>query len=187
MRKINSFTFITLNGYYKDNDSDISWHNHGAEENKFSEEQLQQDNLLLFGRTTYELMHSFWPTQSAKDMYPKVAERMNNADKIVISNSMQHAAWKNTTILGGDIIEHIKKLKSTKGKNLTILGSGSIVHLLTDAGLIDEYTIMIDPLALGAGTTLFSGIKNKLALELADIRTFKSSGIVVLTYRKNAN
>lgn len=187
MRKINSFTFITLDGYYKDNDSDISWHNHGAEENKFSEEQLQQGNILLFGRLTYELMYSFWPTQAAKNLYPIVAERMEDAEKMVISNSMQRAAWNNTTVLGGDIIEQIKKLKSTKGKNLTILGSGSIVHLLTDAGLIDEYTIMIDPLALGAGTSLFSGIKNKLTLELADIRTFKNSGIVVLTYRKNAS
>ncbi len=187
MRKISSFTFVTLNGYYKGNQGDTSWHKHGEEESKFSEEQLQSGNILLFGRITYEMMYSFWPTQVAKEMFPKVAERMEHADKMVISNTIQHPAWKNTVVIRGDIIEQLRKLKSTSGKDITILGSGSIIHLLTDAGLIDNYEIMIDPVVLGQGTPLFNGILNPLELELCDTRVFKSSGKVLLTYRKRSS
>lgn len=184
MRKINSFTFLSLNGFYKGVDEDTSWHNHGLEENQFSEEQLKSNNILLFGRSTYEMMYNFWPTPMAHDMFPIVAKKMNESEKIVISNSLKKVKWKNTRILSGDIVSQIRKLKTIQNKNLTILGSGSIVTLLSDAGLIDEYQIMIDPVALGDGSTIFKGIKHKLNLKLINTRVFKNSGTVLLTYKK---
>ena len=176
--------FLTLNGFYKGAGDDTSWHQHGEEEAVFSEEQLQAGNILLFGKTTFGMMKSFWPTPMAAELFPIVAERMNEAEKLVISNSLKKAEWKNTKIIKGDIIKQIEKLKASAGKNITILGSGSIVTLLTNSGLIDEYQIMVDPVAIKKGSTLFSGIQSTLNLKLTHTRIFKKSGSVLLTYRK---
>ncbi len=183
MRKLSSFTFLSLNGYYKGINEDTSWHRHGDEENKYSETSLKSNNILLFGRTTYEMMHSFWPTPMAAEMFPVVASGMNDAEKIVFSNSLQSFQWNNSRIINGDIVDKISLLKATEGNDLTILGSGSIVKQFSEAGLIDTYQIMIDPVALGKGTSLFEGMKNKLDLKLVDTRVF-NSGTVLLIYQK---
>lgn len=183
MRKLHAFTFISLDGYYKDADNSTHWHQHGAEESAYSEQQLRTNNVLLFGRVTYEMMHSFWPTPHAAQLFPEVARGMNAAEKIVISNSLKKATWNNTTLMSGDIVSQLKKLKSTSGKNITILGSGSLLTLLTDAALIDTYEIMIDPVMLGSGTSVFHQIKQAHTLRLADSRVF-ASGTVLLTYHR---
>ncbi len=184
MRKLNAFTFLTLNGFYKGPAEDTHWHAHGEEEAKFSEDQLRTDNILLFGRKTYDLMYSFWPTPMASQLFPKVAEGMNRAEKLVISRSLRKPEWQNTTVISKDIGGTLSKLKSTPGKNITLLGSGTILTLLTDANLIDEYQIMIDPVVLGQGTTLFDGVKKGLQLTLMGTRVFQKSGVVLLTYMR---
>ncbi|HEY1060608.1 MAG TPA: dihydrofolate reductase family protein [Daejeonella sp.] len=184
MRKITAFMFLTINGRFKGPNEDISWHIHGEEGNEFSEDQLKADNILLFGRKTYEMMMSFWPTKMAYDSYPNVAERMNKSEKIVLSNSLRDADWQNTTILSGNTIEQIRELKNTSGKNITILGSGTIINQLTDAGLIDQYEFLIDPIAIGIGTPLFNNISSKLELALIESKLFKKSGAVLLIYAR---
>ncbi|WP_417236952.1 dihydrofolate reductase family protein [Bizionia paragorgiae] len=185
MRTLNSFTFITLNGYYKGKNEDTSWHKHGGEESQYSQESLQADNILLFGRTTYEMMYSFWPTPMAAEIFPEVAAGMNRAEKIVFSNSLQSADWNNSRIIRGNIAEEIRLLKTIPGKDLTILGSGSIVSQFSDAGLIDSYQILIDPLVLSEGTSLFDKLKKRLELKLVDSRIF-DSGSVLLKYQKSS-
>jgi dihydrofolate reductase len=182
MRKLTAFNFTTLNGFYKGPNEDIGWHTHDKEELKYSEEMLALNNILLFGRKTYEHMASFWPTAMAMEMFPKVADAMNEAEKIVFSHTHIEAGWKNTQLINGDIAGKVKQLKLSPGKDLTVLGSGSIVNLFTERKLIDEYQVMIDPVAIGKGTTLFSGIKNKLTLELTNVKTFKS-GVILLYYK----
>lgn len=91
MRKLTAFIFTTLNGFYKGEKNDISWHGHGKEESEFSEEMLKQNNILLFGRKTYENMLAFWPTPAAKEHFPEVARGMNSVEKIVFSNSLKKA------------------------------------------------------------------------------------------------
>jgi len=182
MRKLNVFNFITLNGYFEGPNHDISWHKHGGEENKYSDDSLKADGILLFGRRTYEMMYSFWPTPMAAEMFPETAKGMNKSEKIVFSNSLKKAEWNNTKVIGGNIVEEMRRLKKTKGKDMTILGSGSIVSLFAEAGLIDNFEIMIDPIAIGNGTPIFNGIQHKLDLKLTDTRTFKS-GVVLLSYK----
>jgi dihydrofolate reductase len=155
MRKLTSFTFITLNGFLHDAHGDISWHNHGAEENQYAAESLKAGNILLFGRKTWEIMASYWPTPMAIENDPTVAAGMNNAEKLVFSTSLKVAAWENTTIVNGDIIAKIGLLKQTSGNNLTLLGSGNILSQFAANGLIDEYLIMIDPVAIGSGIPIF--------------------------------
>lgn len=182
MRKLTAYNFLTINGFFKGPNEDTSWHKHGEEEAKYSEKALKQDNILLFGRKTYEMMASFWPTPQAKELFPKVAEGMNKAEKIVFSETPFEPMWQNTQVICGDILEKTRKLKASPGKDITILGSGSIINLLTDHGLIDEYQFMIDPVALPEGTPVFNGIKRKLELRLTGSKVF-ASGVVLLSYR----
>lgn len=183
MRKLTAYNFLTLNGFFKDPNDDISWHTHGPEEAKYSEEALAQDeNILLFGRKTYEMMASFWPTPQAKEQSPKVAEGMNKAEKIVFSESPFEPEWENTQVISGDIVEKIREIKKSPGKDMTILGSGTIITLFTDQGLIDEYQFMIDPVALPDGTPVFKNIKQKLELRLTGSKVF-SSGVLLLNYQ----
>jgi len=184
MSKLTSFTFITLNGFFKGQNEDTSWHPHGGEAAKFANDASSADNILLFGRKTFEMMASFWPSPMAAELFPIVAENMNKSQKIVCSNTLKKADWKNTTIMSGDIIKQIKQLKQTTKKSITILGSGSLLTQLSDARLIDNYTIMLDPIALGKGTSVFDGIKSNLELKLVSSRVFKKDGIVLLNYER---
>lgn len=184
MRKINSFTFTTLNGFYKGPDEDISWHmqDRGADEDKYSMNLMKSDNILLFGRRTYEMMVKWWASDEAKRSMPEFTEIMNTADKVVFSSTMKHADWENTKVISGDLIVEAKKMKQEAQKDMTILGSGSIIAQLAEYNLIDEYKILIDPLVIGKGTPLFNDIKEQVDLELISGRTFKS-GSVLLKYR----
>ncbi len=181
MRKLSAFIFITLNGCYKGPGGDIGWHRHGEEEGEYSAESLRDENTLIFGRVTYDMMASFWPTPAAAESMPRVAEGMNKAEKIVFSKTLQKADWENTRIISEDMVEEVKRLKGFPGNNMTILGSGSIVTQLAEHGLIDHYEIMIDPVAIANGTSLFQGITRNLDLKLISVRTFKS-GVVLLSY-----
>ncbi|TND07234.1 MAG: dihydrofolate reductase [Bacteroidetes bacterium] len=184
MAKLSVFNFITLDGYFKGPNEDTSWHKHGKEESEFSEESLKSGNILLFGRVTYEMMAGFWPTPAASGLFPEVAKSMNAAEKIVFSRTMKHAGWSNTRIIKDNLVEEIRKRKQVQGKDMTILGSGSILTQLAEQGLIDEYKIMIDPVAIGNGTPIFKGIKRPLDLKLTETKTFRS-GVVLLCYQPN--
>ena len=182
MRKVTVFNFITLNGYFEGPKRDISWHKHGAEENEYAAEMLKAGNMLLFGRVTYEMMASYWPTPMATQNDPVVAEGMNSAEKIVFSRTLRKAEWNNTRVVNDNIVDGIKQMKKMPGNDMTILGSGSIVTHFAEQGLIDEYQIMVDPVILCDGTSIFKGIKHGLNLKLTKTRTFKS-GVVLLCYQ----
>jgi len=182
MRKVTVFNFITLNGYFEGPKGDISWHRHGAEENEYAVEALKSGSTLLFGRVTYKMMASYWSTPIAIKNDPVVAEGMNNAEKIVFSRTLKKVEWNNTRLLKSNVVKEIKKMKQQPGKDIAILGSGSIATQLAEHGLIDEYQIMVDPVVIGNGTSLFKDIKNKLDLKLTSTRTFKS-GVVLLCYK----
>jgi dihydrofolate reductase len=183
MRIISSFNFVTLNGFFEGPNHDLSWHKHGGqEESEFALEGLRSDSILLYGRATYEMMASFWPTPMAAEMMPEMAAGMNKAEKIVFSRTLKKADWNNTTIISNNIFEEVRKLKQSPGRDMTILGSGSIVRQFAEEGLIDVIQLMVDPVALGNGTPLFKNMRRQLDLQLMDTRTFKS-GVVLLSYR----
>lgn len=181
MGKLIAYNFTTLNGYYKGPENDISWHRHGAEEGAFASDNLEARATLLFGRVTYEMMAGWWPSPMAMESMPEVAKGMNESEKIVFSMTLNAADWENTTLVKGNLIEEVRRLKAIPGKTMTILGSGSIIAQLADASLIDEYQFMIDPVALGEGTPSFKGLTRKLDLELTDVRKF-DTGVVLLSY-----
>ncbi len=185
MRKLAVFNFMTLDGYFEGPEKgEYAWHKHqqDSEETEYAEDKMQYDNTLVMGRVTYDQMVSFWPTENAIKMFPEVAKGMNKAEKIVFSNSVKKSDWNNTRIVNGDIAEEIRKLKNLPGKDMTILGSGSIITQLAENDLIDEFQFMIDPIAIGKGTSIFKGIKHQLNLELISTKTLKD-GVVILTYK----
>ena len=181
MKKLSVFNFLALNGYYKGLNEDISWHRHGAEEAEFAAQGAQTESTLLFGRKTFEMMASYWPTPQGVRDNPGVAEGMNKSQKIVLTTTLKTVTWQNTQIIGGNAIEEIRKLKEKGNNDITVLGSGSVVTQLAAAGLIDVFQFMVDPVLLGDGTAALKGLSQTLSLKLIDSRTFKS-GVVMLTY-----
>ena len=182
MGRVNVYNFVSANGYFKGQDEDISWayQNASQEESDFAAENAQGDAILLFGRKTYQMMASYWPTPAAKKNNPGVADRMNKAQKIVFSKTLKHADWDNTKIVSGNMEDEVRKLRQSE-KHMTILGSGTIINQLADAGLIDEIQLMIHPVAIGNGTPFLKDIHKKIDLELAKTRPFKN-GMVLLCY-----
>jgi dihydrofolate reductase len=172
---------VTLDGYFAGQGGDISWHNVDEEFNTFAEENVNAENTLLFGRITYELMASYWPTPEAVKNDPIVAEGMNKARKIVFSRTLDKADWNNTRLVKTGMLAEVRRLKQQPGKDLTVLGSGSIVSQLAEEGLIDEYQIMVNPVVIGKGRTMFEGIKDRLVLKLTKTRIF-GNGNVLLCY-----
>ena len=186
MRKIMAFEQVSLDGFFVDAKGDMNWaHKQDAEWNEFTAGNAGGDGALLFGRKTYEMMASFWPSPMAMQSAPKVAEGMNNLPKIVFSRTLETASWKNTTLMKGDLVTSVRKLKKKAGPDLVILGSGAIVAQLAPAGLIDEFQIIVNPLVLGSGRTLFEGVKERIDLKLVKTRAF-GNGNVILYYSPTA-
>ncbi|MBE2200533.1 MAG: dihydrofolate reductase [Anaerolinea sp.] len=185
MRKLVVFNAVTLDGYFTGENGDISWAHtnpEDAEWNDFVAGNASGDGLLLFGRITYELMVSYWPTPLAAENDPVVAERINNLAKIVFSRTLDEVSWQNTGLVKSNLVTEVQKLKNESGSDMTILGSGTIVSQLAAAGLIDEYQIVVAPIVLGRGRTMFAGLPGKLPLKLAESRTF-TNGNVFLRYK----
>jgi dihydrofolate reductase len=181
MSKLSVFNLVTLDGYFAGEDGDISWHNVDAEFQEYAQKKFNLGNVLLFGRSTYELMANYWTSQDALKNDPIVAQGMNSSSKIVFSRTLNEVGWNNTRLVRDDMLGEVRKLKQLSGQDMTIQGSGSIVAQLSMAGLIDEYQILLNPVALGKGTTMFEGIKNRFALRLTGSRTF-GNGNVLLCY-----
>lgn len=182
MRKLIVFNNVSLDGYFVDANGDMSWaHSNDAEWNAFTAENAGGSGVLVFGRVTYDMMASFWPTPMAMEMMPEVAAGMNSMPKIVFSRTLSEASWNNTRLVKSDVVAAMRKLKQEPGPDMVILGSGSIVSQFAQEGLIDEYQIVVHPLVLGKGRTLFESVKEKLPFKLSKSRAF-GNGNVLLCY-----
>ncbi|HET7216740.1 MAG TPA: dihydrofolate reductase family protein [Vicinamibacterales bacterium] len=182
MRKVHVFDNVSLDGFFTDAKNDMSWaHKHDEEWNAFASSNASGPGELLFGRVTYEMMAAFWPTPQAAQMLPQVAAGMNAMRKTVFSRTLERVTWQNTTLMKGDLVTEVTRLKEQPGPDLVILGSGSLVSQLTEARLIDEYQIVVNPIVLGRGRTLFATVDGRMPLALTRTRAFKN-GSVVLWY-----
>jgi dihydrofolate reductase len=181
MRKVIFFNLTSLDGYFEGPNRGINWHNVDEEFNEFAVQQTGEFGALLFGRVTYELMAGYWPTESAKRDDPIIAELMNSLPKFVFSKTLKKAEWSNTKLVKDGFVDEVSKLKQQSGKDIAIFGSSDLAVTLIDQGLINEYRIMINPIVLGDGKSLFNGIQNKLDLKLMKTRTF-GNGNVLLYY-----
>src|SRR5262245_46509752 len=132
MRNLRVFNNISLDGFIADARGDMSWaHQHDPEWAAFSAENAGGgESTFLFGRVTYEMMASYWPTPAALQAYPVVAEAMNARQKLVFSRTLKQPAWQNTRVLAGAPATEVQKLKQESGPDLLIMGSASIISPL---------------------------------------------------------
>jgi dihydrofolate reductase len=185
MRKVFAFLVATVDGYYEGPNQEFDWPNVDEEFNHFAVEQLDEADTLLFGRATYEGMAAYWPTPAAQDDDPKVAALMNGLAKIVVSRTLDRADWANTRLISDGVAEEITKLKQQPGKDIAILGSSDLTVGLMRMGLVDELRIMVNPIILGAGKSLFRTADERISLKLLKARPFES-GNVLLYYQPAA-
>jgi dihydrofolate reductase len=182
MRDVIVFNAITLDGFFEGPGHDLSWHRVDDEFNDFAWEQIKGCETILFGRKTYEMMTSYWPSPEAVTEDPVTADLMNFWPKIVFSRTLRKAAWNNTR-LANDAVDEIQRLKDQPGKPLIIFGSANLCASLMEAGLIDQYRLLVMPVILGKGVPLFQQVESQLNLNMIGTRIFMN-GNVLLTYRK---
>jgi len=180
MKKLLISEMVSVDGFFAGPNGEIDWHNVNEEFNTFAIEQLNSVDTLVFGRVTYELMASYWPTEAAIKDDHEVAAKMNALQKVVFSKTLQKVEWQNSRLAKNDIVEEITQLKKEDGRDMVIFGSGKIVSVLAQAGLIDEYRLIVNPVVLGKGKSLFTGAE-QFKLKLLDTRQFQS-GNVLLKY-----
>jgi dihydrofolate reductase len=179
VRTLSVFNSISLDGYFTDGTPDVSWaHDRDPEWNSFTTENAGGKAELVFGRKTYEMMASFWPTKAAIETMPEVARAMNGMRKHVFSRTLDNATWQNTRVVKSDLAAEVRRLKSEPGPGLLIMGSGEIVSQLTQAKLIDAYQLVIVPTVLGHGRTMFEGVKGRPRLTLTRTREFRNGNVV---------
>jgi dihydrofolate reductase len=184
VRKLIVFNNVSLDGYFVDANGDMSWAHNTAPDPEWDAviaSNATEGGVLVFGRITYDLMASFWPTPMAAKSMPAVAEGMNRSQKVVFSRTMDKASWNNTQLVKSDPVAEIRKMKNESGEGMCVLGSGSIVSQLAQEGLIDEFQFVLVPVVLGKGRTMFDGVTKKLAMKQTKARAF-ANGNVLLHY-----
>jgi dihydrofolate reductase len=152
----------------------------GEEGNKFKLDELFEAEAQLLGRRTYEGFAAAWPDRP--DDEAGFTKRMNSMPKYVVSNSLDDPSWENTTVVGGDPVDAVRKLKEDGDGVLLIAGSAQLVQALTDAGLVDEYRLMVFPLLIGAGKRLWADTSAPAALRLVESKPLGDDGIVLHRY-----
>lgn len=182
MRRVIVFNQLSLDGFFSDASGDMNWaHRDDPEWLDFVQGNASGGGEALFGRKTYELMSGYWPTADALQNNPIVARAMNEMPKVVFSRTLKKADWSNCRLVKRDPAAEVRIMKATSGPDIVIMGSGSIVSLLALKGLIDEFQMVVNPLVLGRGKSLFARVDERIDLRLMKTRTFQN-GNVLLVY-----
>jgi dihydrofolate reductase len=179
MRKIVAGEFVSLDGVME---APHEWHfpYFNDEMGEAVGKQMANSDAMLLGRVTWEEFASFWPNQDEADV--DIAPHMNNTPKFVVSTTLNDvSAWQNSTLIQGDILNELAKLKETPGKDIGITGSATLVQSLLEAGLLDELNLLVHPIVVGRGKRLFREEAATTGLELVESKTF-STGVLALTY-----
>ena len=153
----------------------------GAEGDTFKLDELLASDALLLGRVTYQGFAKAWPSINDEAGF---ARKMNSMRKYVVSTTLtdEEATWENSEVIRGDVASEIAKLKAEPGGDILVAGSCSLVHTLMEAGLVDEYRLMVFPVVLGSGKRLFTETSDATRLALTECGT-AGDGILLLTYR----
>jgi dihydrofolate reductase len=181
MRKLIATINMTLDGFC--DHTAISADGIGEIHEHFNE-LLRNAGIFIYGRITYQLMESYWPSvvkdPTGNKPTDEFAVLIDNIPKIVFSRTLKNVAWKNTTLKNEVIKEEILELKQQAGQNIFV-GSPGLIVALTRLGLIDEYHLVVHPLVLGSGLPLFRDIKDRIDLKLLKTKTF-GGGAIALYY-----
>ncbi|HSB47242.1 MAG TPA: dihydrofolate reductase family protein [Candidatus Bilamarchaeum sp.] len=178
MRKLIIWNVVTVDGCFEGGKPwDLEFHNlvWGPELEALSIEQLQEADMLVFGKNTYKGMAEYWPTAEAEG---KVTALMNSIAKVVCSSSLEKAEWSNTTIVR-DAVPELKRLKEQGGRPMYIFGSGKLTQSLMNAGIIDEIRLCIAPTILANGRRFFTDGFTTRELKLLESRPLANGGVIL--------
>lgn len=180
-RRIFVMNRITLDGFYAGPNGEIDWFIRDPAVDLAAHEIIQPDTI-LFGRLTYQMFANVWPQVAEDDNAPEearvTANELNQLHKIVYSRTLREVTWANSELAVDDLLPHVQQLRQDEGNDIIIFGSGSIVQQLMNAGLIDEYLLIVSPVVLGLGKSLFQDVQ-KSPLNLIESRSFESGNVLI--------
>jgi dihydrofolate reductase len=186
MRKLIVSEFVSLNGVMEAPGGEPT-HPHagwtfesiyGEDHYAYKDEEIQEAEALLLGRKTYEGFAAAWPKRDRSDPF---TDKINSMPKYVISSTLTDPEWENTTVLSGEPVDEVRKLKEADGGPILVNGSAQLVHALAEADLVDEYRAMVHPVLVADGLRMFPDPGDMKKLKLADARTY-DSGVALLIY-----
>jgi dihydrofolate reductase len=151
----------------------------GPEGDKFKMDELMAADALLLGRKTYEGFAEAWPSRTDEAGF---ADKMNSMPKFVVSTSLAEAEWNNSTVIKGDVVQEVSRLKEQRGGDILVAGSGQLVQMLVQHDLVDELRLMVFPVLLGSGKRLFPDGAGTTAFTL--VETKPTGEVVTLTLRR---
>lgn len=189
MGKLVVTEFVSIDGVFQDpggaEDYEYGgWtfeYDRGSDGDQFKMDELLEAQVQLLGRTTYEAFAKAWPTREGA-----FADKINGGPKYVVSNTLTEPEWQNTTVISGDVVEGVSKLKDETDGVILVAGSGTLVRSLLAADLVDELHLMVFPTILGRGQRLFGDRADRLKLTLAQTRTVGTDGVQINVYTRPA-
>jgi dihydrofolate reductase len=149
----------------------------GEEGDRFKLDETLAADALLLGRVTYEGFAAAWPSRD-----DEFADKFNSMPKYVVSSTLAEPEWNNSTVLDGDVVEEVSKLRERQDGDIVVHGSPQLVQTLVDHDLVDELRLMVFPVVLGSGKRLFGETGDKKSLRLADSKMV-GDGVAILTYQ----
>lgn len=190
MRKLIVSEFVTLDGVMEDPGGAEGFDRggwafkfeRGSDGDAFKVEEVFGSDALLLGRRTYEGFAAAWPERSDEAGF---ADRMNSMAKYVVSGTLEQADWNNTTVIGGDLADGVRALKSQEGGDILVAGSGRLVAGLVEHDLVDEYRLMVFPTILGRGQRLFPESDATADLELVEARPSADVTLMILRPKRS--
>jgi len=187
MRNLIFFMHTSLDGFVAGLNGEMDWINIDEELFDFVGTMTDNVDTALYGRVTYEMMQSYWPTAGDHPDASKHDKEhsvwYSNVSKIVLSKTLSEEGLQNTTVISDQLADNINKIKNQDGKNILIFGSPAASHSLLGEGLIDEFWLFVNPVLLGEGMPLFKDVKEKTKLNLVESKTF-ACGVIALHYEK---
>ena len=188
MKKLVAFMHLSLDGFVAGTKGEMDWISVEEAMFEYATKRTEESDVALYGRVTYQMMNAYWPTAADKPSASKHdiehGNWYNKVEKVVVSKSLKGLARPKTKVISENLIDEIQKLKQGSGKEIIMFGSPSVISELTQAGLVDEYWLFVNPVLLGEGIPLFKGLEGRKKLKLIKATTF-ATDVVCLHYIKS--
>ena len=185
MRKIISFMHISLDGFVAGLNGEMDWIKVDEEIFDYVEKRISEGDTALYGRVTYQMMENYWPTAGDKPTATRHdiehSKWYMNVHKVVLSKTLKPGAT-NTTVISDNLVDRINEIKQQPGSEIAVFGSPTATHALMEQNLIDGFWIFLNPIILGKGIPLFTGINDKIKLKLLPTTQRFTSGVTELNY-----
>ena len=177
---------VSLDGFVAGPNGELNWAKVDEEIFDHVGKRISQGDTALYGRVTYQLMESYWPTAADKPNASKHdiqhSKWYSKVHKVVLSKTMKDTGMNYTTIISNNLSERINEIKQLPGPEILLFGSPTATHSLIQLNLIDGFWLFVNPIILGQGIPLFTGIKEKINLKLLPVTRQFASGVTELNY-----